>query len=102
MNSEVVDSKNKSTIWVIWTSTKSLVNEPATDYENSKRNIEKGNVEFLNKGTYTSKEILLGLKLIWDSRTDQFLKKESERKKSWWKPAKFTRRTDVISPTLFG
>lgn len=79
-----------------------VVNESATTYGFEKRNIEEEILEFLNKGTFTSKEILLGLKLDWDSRKlTGFLKKNPNVKTLAGKPAKFT-RTDVISPTLFG
>ena len=102
MDGEVVDSKVKPSAELFETTQKNEVNEPATDYENGKRNIEKEILEFLNKGTYTSKEILLGLRLDWDSRKlTSFLKKNPNVKTITGKPAKFT-RTDVISPTLFG
>jgi predicted Rossmann fold nucleotide-binding protein DprA/Smf involved in DNA uptake len=102
MDGEVVDSKIKAPSELFEPAQKNEVNEPATDYENSKRYIEKEILEFLNKGTYTSKEILLGLKLDWDSRKlTSFLKKNPNVKTVAGKPAKFT-RTDVISPTLFG
>ena len=58
--------------------------------------------DLLNKGEYTSREILLALNLDWDSRKmTNFLKKNPNVKMiSGSKPAKFT-LSDVTSPTLF-
>ncbi len=74
---------------------------PSTHCTEEERDIEKEILDFLEKGVYTSREILLSLKLDWDSRklTD-FLKKNPNVKRIDGKPAKFT-RADVKSPTLF-
>jgi hypothetical protein len=102
MDGEIVDSQIKSPIDLFELAQITEVNEPSTEYENVGRNIEKEILEFLNKGAYTSKEILLGLKLDWDSRKlNSFLKKNQNVKMVAGKPVKYT-RTDVISPTLFG
>lgn len=102
MNGEVIYSEIKTQADLFERSQKHEVHEPATNYENDGGNIEKDILEFLNKGTYTSKEILLGLKLDWDSRKlTGFLKKNPNIKTIAGKPAKFT-KTDVVAPTLFG
>jgi len=77
------------------------VSEPkAADY-NRQRNYEKEILEFLGKGTYTSKEILLALKIDWESRKlTTFLKKNPNVKAIAGKPAKYT-RNNVISASLF-
>ena len=102
MDGEIVDSKVLTSRELFETSTKNEVNEPPATYEDGKRNIEKDIIALLNKGTYTSKEILLALKLDWDSRKlTSFLKKNPNVKAVAGKPAKFT-RNDVVSPSLFG
>lgn len=102
MDGEIVDSKVLTSKELFEMGTKNEVNEPPATFEDGKRNIEKDILELLNKGTYTSKEILLALKLDWDSRKlTSFLKKNSNVKAVAGKPAKFT-RNDVVSPSLFG
>lgn len=102
MDGEIVDSKVLSSKELFEIGTKNEVNEPPATYEDGKRNIEKDILELLNKGTYTSKEILLALKLDWDSRKlTSFLKKNPNVKAVAGKPAKFT-RNDVVSASLFG
>lgn len=102
MDGEVVDSKIKASIGLHEAAAKSEVHEPTTNFENGKRNIEKDILEFLNNGAYTSKEILLGLKLDWDSRKlTNFLKRNPNVKKIAGKPVKYT-IADVITLTLFG
>jgi len=102
MDGEIVDSKVMSSKEIFEPYTKNVVNEPPSMYENGERNIEKEILELLNKGIYTTKEILLALKLDWDSRKlTSFLKKNPNIKAVAGKPAKFT-RNNVISPSLFG
>lgn len=102
MDGEIVDSMVLSSKELFEIGTKNEVNEPPATYEDGKRNIEKDILELLNKGTYTSKEILLALKLDWDSRKlTSFLKKNPNVKAVAGKPAKFT-RNDVVSASLFG
>jgi predicted Rossmann fold nucleotide-binding protein DprA/Smf involved in DNA uptake len=102
MDGEIVDSKVLNSKELFEIGTKNEVNEPPATYEDGKRNIEKDILELLNKGTYTSKEILLALKLDWDSRKlTSFLKKNPNVKAVEGKPAKFT-RNDVVSPSFFG
>lgn len=102
MDGEVVDSKVLTSKELFEMGTKNEVNELPATYEDGKRNIEKDILELLNKGTYTSKEILLALKLDWDSRKlTSFLNKNPNVKAVVGKPAKFT-RNDVVSPSLFG
>ncbi len=102
MDGEIVDSKVIPSKELFEAATKNKVSEPSATYEGGKQNIEKDILELLNKGTYTTKEILLVLKLDWDSRKlTSFLKKNPNVKAIAGKPAKFT-RNDVISPSLFG
>ncbi|MGI9191700.1 MAG: DNA-processing protein DprA [Chitinophagaceae bacterium] len=102
MNGEIEDSNIKTTTELFEPTTNNVVNELATNYENDKRHVEKKIFEFLNKGTFTSKEILLGLSLDWDSRKlTAFLKKNPSVKMITGKPVKFT-INDVIVPNLFG
>lgn len=77
------------------------VNEPASGYEKD-RNIENEVLALLNKGAYTSKEILLTLKLDWDSKKmTGFLKKNPNVKMITGRPAKYT-KNDATVPSLFG
>jgi DNA processing protein len=102
MEGEIVDSKVLNSKELFEIGTKNEVNEPPATYEDGKRNIEKDILELLNKGTFTSKEILLALKLDWDCRKlTSFLKKNPNVKAVAGKPAKFT-RNDVVSSSLFG
>lgn len=102
MDGEIFDSTVISSKELFETVTKNEVTEPPAIYEEGKRNIEKDILELLIKGKYTSKEILLALKLDWDTRKlTSFLKKNPNVKAIAGKPAKFT-RNDVISPSLFG
>lgn len=102
MDGEVIETKVKPVNELFEPAAKNEVNEPISNYEHGKRNIEKDILEFLNKGAYTSKEILFALKLDWDIRKlTSFLKKNPNVKTVSGKPAKFT-RNDVISPALFG
>lgn len=80
----------------------SEVSEPSNNFESNKSDLEKNIFDLLNKGEYTSREILLSLNLDWDSRKmTNFLKKNPNIKMiSGSKPAKFT-LSDVTSPTLF-
>lgn len=102
MVGEVVDLKIRSQAEVFDEDQRNEVNEPAENYENLERNVEKEILQFLNKGVYTSKEIMLSLKLNWDSRKlSSFLKKNPNVKRVSGKPLKFT-ISNIISPTLFG
>lgn len=78
------------------------VHEADAGYKDGERNIEKEILELLSRGAYTSREILLALKLDWDSRKlTGILKKNPNVKTVPGKPPKFT-RSEVISPSLFG
>ncbi len=69
--------------------------------ENGTRDIEKDILDFLRKGSYTSREIMLALKLDWDSRKlTGFLKKNPNLKTNPGKPVKYS-LNDTITPTLF-
>ena len=102
MDGEIVDTKVSTSKELFESVSQNEVNDPPTTYVDGESNIETDILEFLNKGTYTSKEILLALKLDWDSRKlTSFLKKNPNVKAIAGKPAKFT-RNDVLSPSLFG
>jgi predicted Rossmann fold nucleotide-binding protein DprA/Smf involved in DNA uptake len=78
-----------------------IANDPEANFDNQERNYEKEILEFLKKGAYTSKEILLALKINWESRKlTTFLKKNPNVKTIPGKPARYT-RNDVMSPSLF-
>lgn len=67
-----------------------ITNEPETEYDNPQRNIEKDILTLLQKDAYSSKEILLALKLDWDSRKlTNFLKNNPNVKTIPGKPNKF-------------
>jgi DNA protecting protein DprA len=77
------------------------ISEPGITYDNDGNNIEKAILSLLKKGSYTSKEILLALKLDWSSRKlTGFLKKNPNIKIQSGKPAKYT-LNDAITPSLF-
>lgn len=102
MNGEIVDSRVLPARELFELASIDNVSEPSESYEDSRLNIENDILELLNKGAYTTKEILLALKPGWDSRKlTSFLKKNPNVKAIAGKPAKFT-RNDVISPSLFG
>ncbi|WP_298646490.1 DNA-processing protein DprA [uncultured Proteiniphilum sp.] len=101
MKGEVIDTKMKTAGELFETAVMNEVNEPTADYENDKRDIEKDILDLLSKGTYTSKEILLALKLDWDSRKlSGFLKKNPNVKTISGRPAKYT-KNNVTAPSLF-
>jgi DNA protecting protein DprA len=78
-----------------------VVNEPVIQYIKGKSHIENEILELLKRGSYTSKEIILTLKLDWDSRKlTAFLKKNPNIKTQSGKPAKYS-LNDVIIPSLF-
>ena len=55
---------------------KNVLNESDTKYKDASRNIEEEIIELLKKENYTTREIILALKLDWDSRKlTGFLKK---------------------------
>jgi len=77
------------------------LNEQAAEYENTERDFQKEILEFLNGGAYTAKEILIALKLDWESRKlTTFLKNNPNIKSIPGKTVKFT-RNGVVSPSLF-
>lgn len=102
MYGKPIDAKVKTAGELFETVVVNEVNEPTDGYENDKRDIEKDILDLLSKGTYTSKEILLALKLDWDSgKLSGFLKKNPNVKTISGRPAKYT-RNNVIAPSLFG
>ena len=101
MEGQQVDLNITSSSKIYETAPKNEVHEPVTNFANGKRNIEKDILEFLSKGTFSSKEILIGLKLDWESRKlTGFLKKNPNVKTVIGKPTKYT-RTQMMAPTLF-
>lgn len=80
---------------------KDLVNESNTTYNNDSGNIEETIIELLKKEYYTAKEIMIALKLDWDSRKlTNFLKKNPNIKVIGGKPVKYG-LSGVINLTLF-
>jgi DNA processing protein len=101
MNGEVVDLKTNHSREIFEVVHDNEFNNPQNSYDNGKRNIENVILNLLNKGAYTSREILLALKLDWDSRKlTGFLKKNPNVKTIPGKPVRYS-RNDVISPLLF-
>lgn len=69
--------------------------------DQGKQNLEQKILTFLTKGSFTAKEITIGLKLDWDTRkVTAFLKKNPNVKVVEGKPTKFS-RTDATTLTLF-
>ena len=68
MNGEIEQTKVKQDITLFQTSELSVANEPTEKYISENRDIEKEILELLTKGAYTSQEIILALKLDWESR----------------------------------
>lgn len=78
------------------------VEEPAAHYNDEIKKIEQEILHLLKKEKYSSKEIILALKLNWDSRKlTNYLKKNSNIKSFGGKPVKYG-LNDVINLSLFG
>lgn len=78
------------------------IKEQGIDYKDSIRNIEEEILELLKKGSYTSKEIIMALKLDWTSRKlTTYLKNNPDVKLlPKTKPAKYT-LADTKTISLF-
>lgn len=101
MNGTLLDQTNIHLEELLTSGHNHVLNEPANRYGEGERNVEKDVLEFLKRGAYTSTEILLGLKLEWDSRKlTNFLKKNPNVKTVAGRPQKFT-LNNISSPTLF-
>jgi len=80
---------------------KNIVNEPNPLYDDEPKNAENKIFELLKKDNYTAKEILMALKLDWDShKLTYFLKKNPNIKTVGGKPSKYA-LNDIINLTLF-
>lgn len=80
---------------------KSQIGEQEADYKSPDRDIEKEVLKLLSNGSYSTNEIMLALRLDWNSRKlTGFLKKHPDIKIISGKPAKF-RLNDAITPSLF-
>jgi DNA processing protein len=80
----------------------SQLKEKDAEYKSKDRDIEKEILNLLSKGSYSSNEIMLALRLDWNSRKlTGFLKKHPDIKIISGKPAKFG-LNDAITPSLFG
>ena len=102
INGEITEFKVLSSDELFETVNNHEVNEPQAPGEDGNRNIENDIISLLKRDSYTSTEILLALKLDWDSRKlTSFLKKHPNVKATAGKPPKFT-INNVISPSLFG
>ncbi len=102
MKGELLDLKlSKAPDLFGYHSEKNILHDPSSGYQNGERNIEKELLELLKRDSYTTKEILLILKLDWDSRKlTTLLKKNPNVKSIGGKPSKFA-LNDNITPTLF-
>jgi len=78
-----------------------VANEPTENYKSENRNVEKEILALLGKGVYTSQEIMLILKLDWESRKiTTFLNKNPNVKVISGKHKSYT-LTETITPSLF-
>lgn len=68
MDGKVIDKQAKPPVKLFEPEVMSEVNEPLVTYISDNLVIERAIIELLNEGIYTTKEILLALKLDWDSR----------------------------------
>jgi len=101
MTGEVEQSKVKTDNTLFQSSILSVTNEPAEKYNPENRDIEKEILELLGKGAYTSQEIILALKLDWESRTiTTFLNKNPNVRVIPGKHKSYT-LTESITPSLF-
>jgi DNA processing protein len=101
ISGEVVDLKNIRSKEIFELAHDNEFNDPQPNYSNLKRNFEKDIFELLGNGAYSSREILLALKLDWDSRKlTGFLKKNPNVITIPGKPVRYS-RNEVISPLLF-
>lgn len=76
--------------------------EQDVNYNPKNRDIEKEILNLLSRGSYSTNEIILALRLEWNSRKlTGFLKKHPDIKIISGKPAKFV-LNDAITPSLFG
>ncbi len=101
MTGEVEQGKVKPDNTLFQSSILSVANEPIEKYNPENRDIEKEILELLGKGAYTSQEIILALKLDWESRTiTTFLNKNPNVKVIQGKHKSYT-LTELITPSLF-
>jgi len=102
MDGQIIDLKNTTAKDLFQLVHNDRANEPVSTDENGNRNIDKEIIDLLRKGSYTSTEIMLVLKLDWDSRSlTGFLKKNPNVKTHQGKPTKYS-LNDAITPSLFG
>ena len=101
MNGEIEQTKVKQDITLFQTSELSVANEPTEKYSHGNRDIEKEILELLAKGAYTLQEIILALKLDWESRKiTTFLNKHPNVKVISGKHKSYT-LNESITPSLF-
>jgi len=101
MSGEIEQAKMKPDNTLFQSSQLSVANEPAQKYKAENRDIEKEILELLAQGAYTSQEIILALKLDWESRMiTAFLKKNTNVKVIAGKPSRYT-INEIITPSLF-
>ncbi len=80
---------------------KNELNESGTKYKNAPENVEEEIIELLKKENYTTREIILSLKLDWDSRKlTSFLKKNPNIKVIAGKQTKYG-LTNTVNLKLF-
>lgn len=79
----------------------SQLKEQEVDYKSQVRDIEKEILNLLSKGSYSTNEIILALRLDWNSRKlTGFLKKHPDIKIISGNPVRFE-LNDAITPSLF-
>jgi predicted Rossmann fold nucleotide-binding protein DprA/Smf involved in DNA uptake len=101
MSGEVEQARVKPDNTLFQSSRLLVANEPTGNYNTESRDIEKEILELLGKGAYTSQEILLALKLDWESRKiTAFLNKNPNVKVISGKHKSYT-LTASITPSLF-
>ena len=101
MTGEVDQARVKQNTSLFHSSNISVANEPAANYNSENRDIEKEILDLLGKGAYTSQEIILALKLDWESRKiTAFLNKNPNVKVISGKHKSYT-LSDLITPSLF-
>jgi DNA protecting protein DprA len=101
MTGEVEQARVKPENTLFRTSELLFANEPTEKYNSENRNVEKEILALLGKGAYTSQEIILALKLDWESRKiTAFLNKHPNIKVIAGNKKSYT-LTDSITPSLF-
>ncbi|MBN1158595.1 MAG: DNA-processing protein DprA [Bacteroidales bacterium] len=101
MDGDIVDLKTRKPADLFEQASGSTVTEPHPSYGTGEQAMEQAILHLLGKGAYTSREIILALKLDWEPRKmTAWLKRNPDIRTIPGKPARFTCK-DVSQPTLF-